>query len=305
VFLFLGIGFTFAQTDPIQEIKSQAIQIDSLKKQINLEKNNYIGVQNNILQLRDRFNQRGDTIKLLSHRLLELEKSINDQRTVETQLKLKRDSIVVLKNDLRLSKNEIISEREKGISLAKKEKELGKNEIIEKINQKYMAISFDELIGTTTKSSVEKDLQILNGGSEVSLILENLIIFHDAKYLLSQKFDKIYIDRALKNLDSILVESMLTKNLQKKIQEYEMLNEGIKVALSKINQIDQNEVVKGMPTEIQNSKLGKILTELSSFTFNYDLKENEYPYLEEIIFEIMRRKHPNPDADIADLLLKI
>jgi hypothetical protein len=31
----------------------------------------------------------------------------------------------------------------------------------------------------------------------------------------------------------------------------------------------------------------------------------DYPYLSEVVLEIIKRKRPNPDADISDLLKKI
>ncbi|GHB36274.1 hypothetical protein [Mongoliitalea lutea] len=302
---FFVIGFINAQTDPIQEIKSKAIQIDSLKRQIILEQNNSKGIQSSLLQLRERYRVRGDSLNLLNGRLQEFEKTKNSQRSIETQLKLKSDSIGLLKSELRTAKNEIISEKNKGITLAKQEKEAGKIELLDKISQKYANTSFDDLIRITTKYSVEKDFQIVSKTSEVAGQLEKLIIYHKAENLLHEKFDKSKVNLELKNLDVISEESQLTNQLRKKIQDYEIVNQGLKNALAKINQIDQSELVRGMPTEIQNTKLGKILTELSSFTFNYDLKENNYPYLIEITLEVMRRKHPNPDADITDLLLKL
>ena len=39
--------------------------------------------------------------------------------------------------------------------------------------------------------------------------------------------------------------------------------------------------------------------------FNYDFKFNDFPYLSDIVLEIFKRKQPNPDADISDLLQKL
>ena len=67
----------------------------------------------------------------------------------------------------------------------------------------------------------------------------------------------------------------------------------------------KKEFVKGMDDEIIKSKLNKILSELSTFIFGYNFNFVDYPYLTDIVLEIIKRKQPNPDADINDLLEKI
>ena len=57
--------------------------------------------------------------------------------------------------------------------------------------------------------------------------------------------------------------------------------------------------------KIVKSKLNKIISELSNFIFVYNFNFIDYPHLSEIVLEIIKRKQPNPDADISDLLKKI
>jgi hypothetical protein len=76
-------------------------------------------------------------------------------------------------------------------------------------------------------------------------------------------------------------------------------------AIEKIISIDKREVVASMEDEIQKQKFNKILSEISLYIFNYDFNFVDYPYLSDIVLEIMKRKQPNPDADITYLLAKL
>ena len=60
-----------------------------------------------------------------------------------------------------------------------------------------------------------------------------------------------------------------------------------------------------MIPEIQKNKLIMILDEISLFVFNYDFNLNSYPYLSDVVLEIFKRKQPNPDAEISDLMQKL
>ena len=55
----------------------------------------------------------------------------------------------------------------------------------------------------------------------------------------------------------------------------------------------------------EKKKLDKILAEFSFFIFNYEFNFLDYPYLSDIILEIIKRKQPNADADISNLLNKL
>ncbi len=59
-----------------------------------------------------------------------------------------------------------------------------------------------------------------------------------------------------------------------------------------------------MSPQVVNSKLNKILSELSKFIFDYNFNFVDYPYFSDIVLDIIKRKQPNPDADIVDLLKK-
>jgi hypothetical protein len=45
-----------------------------------------------------------------------------------------------------------------------------------------------------------------------------------------------------------------------------------------------------------------VLSEISVYIFNYDFNFTYYPYLSNIVLEIIKRKQPDADADISDLL---
>ena len=47
------------------------------------------------------------------------------------------------------------------------------------------------------------------------------------------------------------------------------------------------------------------MAEISYYIFNYDFNFMDYPYLSVVVLEIIKRKAPNPDAKISDLLQQL
>ncbi len=106
-------------------------------------------------------------------------------------------------------------------------------------------------------------------------------------------------------MEQIKRESALLSKLKETIGNYQVFNEGLKETLGKIVVLDKAEAVSGMSKEIQRKKFDKILAEISAYIFNYDFNFSNYPYLSDIFLEIIKRKQPNPDADISDLLKRL
>ena len=52
-------------------------------------------------------------------------------------------------------------------------------------------------------------------------------------------------------------------------------------------------------------KYKKILSEISTYIFEYDFNFVDYPYLSDIISQLIKLKRTNPDADINDLIKKL
>jgi hypothetical protein len=62
---------------------------------------------------------------------------------------------------------------------------------------------------------------------------------------------------------------------------------------------------EGMDKTTKQDKLNKIFSILLTFVFDFDLKYNDYPYLFDIVLDVIKRKQSNADEDISDLLKKI
>jgi len=90
----------------------------------------------------------------------------------------------------------------------------------------------------------------------------------------------------------------LLDGLKKNLKNYQAFTDGLKESIKKIIELDKNQAVSGMSEDIQKSKLN----EISQYIFDYDFNLIDYPYLSNIVLEIIKDKQSNPDADISDLL---
>jgi hypothetical protein len=106
-------------------------------------------------------------------------------------------------------------------------------------------------------------------------------------------------------LNQIQRESVLLVKLKDNLEKYQTFNDGLKEMIENIIALDGKEKVAGMSEEIKNMKFNKILSEISLYMFNYDFNLKDYPFLSDIMLEIIKLKQPNPDADLSGLLKKI
>jgi len=263
IFLLCSFYTAYAQSDLIDKIEKQAIEVDSLKRVI---------------------------------------KSISEDQNFQQQINQKNNLIDSLKSIISEKDNQISKEGETNEQKAQDEYEKGKQSVILSLIKDYQTQSFDNLIVSSTKQSVQNDLQLIGNNSEIQPIISDLRSYFEAKELLGKKFDASQINNALTILKSINRESSTLEKLKKTVGDYQMVNDALKETIGKIITLDQKESVSGMDDETQKLKLNKILSELSLFIFNYDFNSEDYPYLSNIIFEIIKRKQPNPDADISDLI---
>jgi predicted transcriptional regulator len=139
----------------------------------------------------------------------------------------------------------------------------------------------------------------------VKTVLSDLVKYFNAKELLEQKFDAVKIKDAQAKLSQIQQQSELLDKRKEYMENYQTFNDGLKESIEKIIKLDKSESVLGMDEEIQKQKFNKILAEISSYIFNYDFNFMDYPYLSDIVLEIIKRKQPNADADITNILKKL
>lgn len=176
--------------------------------------------------------------------------------------------------------------------------------VYNEISRVYKTKTFDELIHSSTRQSVERDLLLIGDDVLAKQKLENLKKYFDAYSILEDRFDIQRQQNAQTQLNSIKENSTLVTKLNKSIEEYELSNTALKKAIYKIMEIDRNFVADKYE-DIQKTKRKDILDELSSYSYNYRFNFREYPYLSKIILDIMDIKQENPDTNIDYFLSKL
>lgn len=273
--ILLIFNSVVAQQELIDRVTRQAVEIDSLKRIIKSKEENSQKLQ--------------DSIEKLKVDLVKLNNINSEKNKIDKQLLQKSDSIAVLL--------QTVSEKENQVIEAKKS---GRNEVSKSVQNYYKNKSFDDLVLLSTAQSAQNDLQLLTD-SELKPLLTDLNNYHKAKKVLENRYNATDIKNAQNLLSQIKQQSKQLENLKELVDNYQMFNDGLKEMINKIIALDKEDQVFGAPDIVQKGKLYKI----SLYIFNYDFNLKDYPYLSDIVLEIIKRKQPNPDADISDLLQKL
>ncbi|MBA6151525.1 hypothetical protein [Gelidibacter maritimus] len=297
-FIWCGFGSSYAQQDLINTLQKQAITNDSLIKVIkNYEQSN----NENQVTLRHLL----DTINNLKSDLSKLKNLETEMNELEKFIKLKTDSIFILKSNITDKDVQLITQEQINIQKIKDVKENSKNVMITRVVDNYKNRNFEDLIKSSTLQSILNDKQILGPSKDIEPLLSDLEKYFSITKLFQSTFNNAKIKDAQNQFNQIQLESSSIDKLRNKVENYQALNDGLKETIEKIMTLDGQESVASMSKETQNKKLSKILIEISYYIFNYDINLLDYPYLSDVMFEIIKRKTPNPDADISDLLKKL
>ncbi len=183
------------------------------------------------------------------------------------------------------------------------QKDPWENEVLITLIHTYQNKSFDDLIRTSTKQSVRRDKQLIGQNEEITPILTDLETYFDAHELLTQKYNPTDIKNAQDQLRPLSQSSQLLDQLRENIRYYKDFSDKLKKTVEKLVRLDEEKAAARIE-EIQEMKLNEILYELSNYMYNYYDYTN-YPYLSGIISQIIKRKYPNADANIKDLLEKL
>jgi hypothetical protein len=342
ILLFFCLGDTVhAQQDNFIEIFEQKVlQIDSLKKLVSLKedsvqllKGNYIKdlkifkdsiillkrESDELKNLRITSEDKEESIKKYELENKKLEKENKTCRTDleklekyraeigihESQMKQKSDSITVLSKSVSDKEKLLLDEKKRSVQIAILEKENGKNEALASVIKTYKNQSFENLIKSSTQLSVRRDSELLGVNSEVKPIIEDLMKYFSSKDIFEHKYDPLKIKYAQDQIKTIYQKSESIENINELVENYQTVNEGLKEVIERIIALDNRESVIELSKEVRNQKFNKIMTEISAYVFDYDFNFSDYPYLSEVVLEILKRKQPNPDADISDLLKKL
>lgn len=299
----------------VQEIQKLTLMNDSLqKKVINplQESISFLKAANiaEVSKLKDQINTLEKDRGNLDKRIGDFEKDI--AKLSKNTVKGERDSLlrhvgVLTANSVEL--NKLIQEKEMQIAKdrliaeqwAKAEKD--KNEILANIANMYKNKEFDELIKISTALSVQRDMQFVGSNMDLKLILCDLEVYFNAEELLTRKFDAVQIENAQMQLGQMKRQSASLDKLKEEIEDYKDFNDELKKTIEKLIKLDEEEATVG-DRDTQKRKFNKIVSELANYMYNY-YDYGNYPYLSDIVLEIIKRKRLNADEDVADLLRKL
>ncbi len=299
-------------------------QTDSLLlkrfEQIFLENNN---LKSELLKEQTKYAElssayKKDTIKL-KVQLKDLEKELqNEQKKVNV---LNKNKIVEERDNLRskvdsmntaiIKQIKTIADKDKNVEIEKVNaiikieaaKNEGKTEALASILKSYNNRLFDDLIKISSRESVTRDMQIVGDNPDVKTVLHDLFIFFSSKDLLSEKFDATRFNNTQTQLNQIKYPSKLLEALKEDFEYYKDFNTALKETISKVAYLDKTKSANG-DSEIQKLKFNEIVIILADYIYNY-YDYSKYPYLSNIINEIVKRKKSNADEDIKDLLNKV
>jgi len=303
--------------DLIQEIQKLTLENDSLQKQVirplqDSILNLHIAHTAEISKMQGLLNTLEKDKAGLDKKIQNLEKGIADLN--KNKVQIERDSlqkqverltatIVELNQEMQEKEKLIGEERRIGEQKAITEKETGKNEMLALIVHDYTNKTFDDLIKTSTKLSVQRDRQLAGDNAEAEQILSDLENYFYAKELLDNKMDAELLNNARTQLNQIVKQSELLDQLKEDIAYAHYFYDELKKTIEKLVDLDRWTLADG-DTAIQKLKFHEILSEVADYMYNYYSYGN-YPYLSDIIFEIIKRKQRNADADITDLLIRL
>ena len=299
IYLFVLSNSGNAQQILIDELKKQERLIDSLERVI---KNHDDKFDNQLNSLQNNIKNQRDTIKNLKQDISTLIKNKDDIKKLDSLLIQKSDSIILLSEKIERQSKQLEATAKKHDQDLQEEKSQLKNAVNTEIINSYKDKDFDAAIQSVSKNLLQRDLTHLENINDMKFV-KSLIIYFEGKSILYNKYDPEQVKSNQIKLNQIKQESPLLNMLKNNIANYSLSNDGLIICLNNIKKLDEKEV-KGMEKATQE-KLNKIMTEVSRYIFDYDLNADDYPYLMDILFQVIKLKKPNPDADISNLIKKL
>lgn len=314
ILIMFGVSNAYTQ-DLIKEIQKLTLANDSLQKQVikplndsilklNSAHSNEIAKLNEQLKaLENEKSELNKKIKTLESTVAELNK--NKIKVERDNLQAKCDSLIIkvkeLENLISAKDKQIAQEKELGQQKSIQEKEKGKSEILNLIIQTYNK-PLDELIINTNIKSVERDMSIVGDKTVIQQKLLSLQKYYNSEQVLNEKYSEQSVENALTQLKSIEQTELVLKLIDK-LSKYKLCNDGLKSTIDKILEIDKKFVANDEYT--QKTKLNDVLTEIAWYFRNYRFNFIDYPYLSEVVLEIIKLKQKDANTDIAILKEKL
>lgn len=317
-FLLFTLEHVYAQTDSLvlKNYEQKILDNYKLKNDLLIEKQNFanqsIVYKKDTLNLQKKIKELLNDITIQKQKLSDLNESKMKQDRDYLQnkvyvLQIKLDSLNVFitqQNQNILNKDKLIEiEKANAKALANIAKNDGKTEAFAVIINSYKNKSFNDLIKSSTKESVDHDSRIFNNDLEVNSILNDLEIYFNATDLLTEKCNIPQIKIMLTLLTKIKRTSKYLDLLKDNVEYYDDYNNALKETINKLIDADKHSSADG-DSNIKELKLKEIRDVLKNYMYNfYDY--SKYPYLFEVVREIIERKNLNVDTSIIDLLQKL
>lgn len=291
----IGLSAFSQEKHTLDEIKRQAVEIDSLKKVTKKQEQDFNDYRSKASTTIKALN---DSVKLLNSELTYYQKFKTERKeyekriqSFEEQTSKQKDTIKAIRASIQ---DIIITERLRG-----------KEESLSSIITTYENKSFDDILKEKTLASVVQDSEILGTNSSVSEVVTSARLYFEAKGCLSAPYSEDSVTKALNKLNSISVDSKYVSNLKTLLENYSYYYEDFKKMIDNLVRIDKAESVDGMPEEIVKRKTYKVLSIISDYIFSYDFNLNDYPYITEQLLEVLKTKIKTPDASLQAIANKL
>jgi len=310
--LFLSkVCSAYSQTDSLllKNFEQKILENSNLKNDLQTEKQKNIELSNaykkDTLALQKQIKDLQNEVSSEKQKVSDLNKGkVKEERdNLQYQVDSLNTIISKLNQTIADKDKQISTIRQQGDQKAREEKDKGKMEVLTILANTYRDRQFDDLLKLSTKESILRDMQLVGNNDEIKLILNDLQIYFNAQELLSKEYDKLQIENAKTQLNQIKRQSKLLDTLKDNVEYYKDYNGALKETIGKLISLDGRKSADS-DTEIQKMKFNEIITMLADYMYNY-YDYGNYPYLSDILLEIIKRKQPNADADVSDLLIKL
>ena len=284
VLIFITINFfnAYSQESLYDRLEKRAVEIDSLEKRLESSKTSFIQLSN--------------TIKTKNDEIIDLRNKVTRLSSYKP-LKKTNDSLLLQYQKLNKIKDKLITIHQNDLNKAKAK---AKNEIYSKIADTYTNINFESLILISSKSSVDRDSNLLFKNQELKQTFKDLKNYFEAKALLSSAYDAAKVQTALNNLNSINHTSASLDKLKLLLTSYKTKYKGLEDCFERILSLNKN--VNDLSDEIRSDKIKDINYEISTYIFGFDINFNDYPYISKVVNNAIVTKHGNTDVNISNLL---
>ncbi len=305
LFAFLLFCFFNAHAqDFTKEDEKLVLEKDSLQKVIKKIRDNNAHVNKSFIDSIASYNSKIDNlnsnIKELKKDTAYMNKQIkkcdpNHIKNLETKLQQLEETIKEKDGNIKSIKVECDN-------MQREKYQEGQQVVYNQIQQIYQLDSFDALISSSTQKSINRDLELVGNNQVAKKKLEDLKIYFTALQVLDEKYNEQKVRNAQGQISNI-TQSALVENLKDKLEKYKLCNDALQSTIATIIELDHEFIANNDDT--QKIKLRDILFELAGYFRNYRFNFLDYPYLSEIVLEIMKVKQLDANSDLSPFLNKL